>query len=249
MRAWGCSCGTFSSWRRRRRRRRAAPQRRGSCEMTQLPRGGSDPSASIGAPPQAGVRYPGAGRPLLPGGRRRDRGLRNLPCTPAPRDAQRPDRLRQDAFRRAHGLASGRPLVTVACHDDLSANDLTGRYLIRGSDTVWLDGPLRSRRGSARSATSTRSSRHGPTRSWSFIRLPTIGGSFRWTSGRVARGRSRVSDGRLLQSRVSARAQGFEAEHPTAVRGAGVRISRRRRWNPTIVAHEGHVDGPTAARW
>jgi nitric oxide reductase NorQ protein len=36
----------------------------------------------------------------------------------------------------------GRPLVTVACHDDLSASDLTGRYLIRGSDTVWADGPL-----------------------------------------------------------------------------------------------------------
>lgn len=35
-----------------------------------------------------------------------------------------------------------RPLVTVACHDDLSASDLTGRYLIRGSDTVWMDGPL-----------------------------------------------------------------------------------------------------------
>ena len=38
----------------------------------------------------------------------------------------------------------GRPLVTVACHDDLSASDLTGRYLIRGSDTVWTDGPLTS---------------------------------------------------------------------------------------------------------
>ncbi len=36
----------------------------------------------------------------------------------------------------------GRPLVTVACHDDLSANDLTGRYLIRGNETVWIDGPL-----------------------------------------------------------------------------------------------------------
>jgi hypothetical protein len=31
----------------------------------------------------------------------------------------------------------GRPLITVACHDDLSASDLTGRYLIRGSETVW----------------------------------------------------------------------------------------------------------------
>jgi nitric oxide reductase NorQ protein len=36
----------------------------------------------------------------------------------------------------------GRPLVTIACHDDLSASDLTGRYLIRGGETVWADGPL-----------------------------------------------------------------------------------------------------------
>jgi nitric oxide reductase NorQ protein len=35
-----------------------------------------------------------------------------------------------------------RPLVTIACHDDLSASDLTGRYLIRGDETVWVDGPL-----------------------------------------------------------------------------------------------------------
>ena len=35
-----------------------------------------------------------------------------------------------------------RPLVTIACHDDLSASDLTGRYLIRGEQTVWVDGPL-----------------------------------------------------------------------------------------------------------
>ena len=42
----------------------------------------------------------------------------------------------------AHEL--GRPLVTVACHDDLSASDLTGRFLIRGSETVWTDGPLTS---------------------------------------------------------------------------------------------------------
>lgn len=36
----------------------------------------------------------------------------------------------------------GRPLYTVSCHDDLSAADLTGRYLLRGGDTVWVDGPL-----------------------------------------------------------------------------------------------------------
>ncbi|MCX8087104.1 MAG: CbbQ/NirQ/NorQ/GpvN family protein [Rhodocyclaceae bacterium] len=36
----------------------------------------------------------------------------------------------------------GRPLVTVACHDDLTTADLVGRYLIVGEETVWLDGPL-----------------------------------------------------------------------------------------------------------
>jgi len=35
-----------------------------------------------------------------------------------------------------------RPLVTVSCHDDLSAADLVGRYLIGGGDTQWSDGPL-----------------------------------------------------------------------------------------------------------
>jgi nitric oxide reductase NorQ protein len=35
-----------------------------------------------------------------------------------------------------------RPLVTVSCHDDLTASDLVGRYLIRGGETVWIDGPL-----------------------------------------------------------------------------------------------------------
>ncbi len=35
-----------------------------------------------------------------------------------------------------------RPLVTVSCHDDLTASDLVGRYLIVGDDTVWVDGPL-----------------------------------------------------------------------------------------------------------
>lgn len=36
----------------------------------------------------------------------------------------------------------GRPLHTVACHDDLSAADLIGRYLLKGGETVWADGPL-----------------------------------------------------------------------------------------------------------
>lgn len=36
----------------------------------------------------------------------------------------------------------GRPLITVSCHDDLTASDLIGRFLIRHDDTIWQDGPL-----------------------------------------------------------------------------------------------------------
>ena len=40
----------------------------------------------------------------------------------------------------AHDL--GRQLITVACHDDLTTADLVGRYLLKGDETVWVDGPL-----------------------------------------------------------------------------------------------------------
>ncbi|KUI26886.1 AAA family ATPase [Mycobacterium sp. GA-2829] len=40
----------------------------------------------------------------------------------------------------AHEL--GRPLITVACHDDLTTADLVGRFLLQGDETVWVDGPL-----------------------------------------------------------------------------------------------------------
>ncbi|HXF43544.1 MAG TPA: CbbQ/NirQ/NorQ/GpvN family protein [Pyrinomonadaceae bacterium] len=38
----------------------------------------------------------------------------------------------------------GRPLITVACHEDLSSTDLVGRFLLEGEETVWHDGPLTS---------------------------------------------------------------------------------------------------------
>jgi nitric oxide reductase NorQ protein len=37
-----------------------------------------------------------------------------------------------------------RPLVTVACHEDLFASDLIGRYLLKNDETIWTDGPLTS---------------------------------------------------------------------------------------------------------
>jgi len=48
------------------------------------------------------------------------------------------------AWRLGHGL------ITVACHEDLTATDLVGRYLLSGDETVWMDGPLtRAVRGGA----------------------------------------------------------------------------------------------------
>jgi nitric oxide reductase NorQ protein len=38
--------------------------------------------------------------------------------------------------------AQGVPLITVACHEDLTATDLVGRYLLINDQTVWSDGPL-----------------------------------------------------------------------------------------------------------
>ncbi len=50
--------------------------------------------------------------------------------------------------RMAHVLRSAEKkggadnLITVACHEDLTGSDLVGRYLIKGDETIWVDGPL-----------------------------------------------------------------------------------------------------------
>ena len=40
----------------------------------------------------------------------------------------------------AHRL--GKNLITIACHEETSSTDLIGRYIIKGAETIWLDGPL-----------------------------------------------------------------------------------------------------------
>ncbi|MFZ1454950.1 MAG: AAA family ATPase, partial [Saprospiraceae bacterium] len=34
------------------------------------------------------------------------------------------------------------PLITVSCHEETSATDLIGRFIIKGAETIWIDGPL-----------------------------------------------------------------------------------------------------------
>ena len=44
--------------------------------------------------------------------------------------------------RGADRAVEGVPLITVACHEDLTASDLVGRYLLESEETRWIDGPL-----------------------------------------------------------------------------------------------------------
>ena len=44
--------------------------------------------------------------------------------------------------RSGDGAFQALPLITVACHEDLTASDLVGRYLLEGDSTRWIDGPL-----------------------------------------------------------------------------------------------------------
>ena len=40
----------------------------------------------------------------------------------------------------AHKL--GKKLYTIACHEETSSTDLIGRYIIKGAETIWIDGPM-----------------------------------------------------------------------------------------------------------
>ena len=42
----------------------------------------------------------------------------------------------------SNGSGQKLPLITVACHEDLTASDLVGRYLLDADGTRWIDGPL-----------------------------------------------------------------------------------------------------------
>jgi nitric oxide reductase NorQ protein len=54
----------------------------------------------------------------------------------------RPVTVVKDAGKGNGSHTEGLPLVTVACHEDLTASDLVGRYLLEGESTRWIDGPL-----------------------------------------------------------------------------------------------------------
>ena len=106
-------------------------------------------SPTIGGDHHDGLRYPGQDAPFYLATGDEIAVFETCHARGLPLMLKGPTGCGKTRFVEHMAWRLGRPLVTVACHDDLSAGDLTGRYLIRGSDTVWLDGPL------------TRAARHG----------------------------------------------------------------------------------------
>jgi len=49
---------------------------------------------------------------------------------------------RSPGAKAMNGAGEKLPLITVACHEDLTASDLIGRYLLDADGTRWIDGPL-----------------------------------------------------------------------------------------------------------
>ncbi|MEE8399447.1 MAG: CbbQ/NirQ/NorQ/GpvN family protein [Desulfobacterales bacterium] len=50
--------------------------------------------------------------------------------------------LGSDVSRSCAGKETTFPLITVACHEDLTTSDLVGKFLLKGDETLWVDGPL-----------------------------------------------------------------------------------------------------------
>jgi nitric oxide reductase NorQ protein len=106
-------------------------------------------SSDLGAERHDGLRYPGPDAPFYLAASDEIAVFETSHARGLPVMLKGPTGCGKTRFVEHMAWRLGRPLVTVACHDDLSASDLTGRYLIRGNDTVWIDGPL------------TRAARHG----------------------------------------------------------------------------------------
>jgi nitric oxide reductase NorQ protein len=98
--------------------------------------------STVAQPHDAALRYPSADEPYYVSTGREIDVFNACHARGLPVMLKGPTGCGKTRFVEHMAWRLRRPLVTVACHDDLSANDLTGRFLIRGGDTVWVDGPL-----------------------------------------------------------------------------------------------------------
>ena len=91
---------------------------------------------------ESGVRWPGAEEPYYVPAGQEVQVFERCHAQALPVMLKGPTGCGKTRFVEHMAWRLQRPLVTIACHDDLSASDLTGRWLIRGGETVWMDGPL-----------------------------------------------------------------------------------------------------------
>ena len=120
----------------------------------------------------------------------------------------------------------GRPLVTLACNEDMTASDLIGRYLLDAGGTAWHDGPL------------TQAVRHGgicyldevvEARQDTTVVIHPLTDARRVLpldkKGELVRA-SRLPAGGVVQPGLPEQRQGHEGLDAAALRRAGVRLSR-----------------------
>jgi MoxR-like ATPase len=143
----------------------------------------------------------------------------------------------------------GRPLITVSCHDDLSAADLVGRHLIGERRHRLADGPL------------TRAVRSGAicyldevveARKDTTVVLHPLADDRRVLpierTGELLVAPTRLHAGHQLQPRLPEPAEEPEAQHAPALRGADASATRRRRWKPPSCRPK-RRSAAVAARW
>ncbi len=145
-----------------------------------------------------------------------------------------------------------RPLITVACNDETSAADLVGRWLVRGGDTVWQDGPA------------TRAVRQGgilyldevaEAREDVVVLLHPLTDHRRQLfldrNDEVLQRARGLHGGGVVQPRLPARPQGAQALDAAALRLAAVRLpagGRRGRGAPRRDGHRREA-GEAAGGW
>ena len=123
----------------------------------------------------------------------------------------------------------GLPLDTIACHDDLTAADLTGRFLIKNNETVWTDGPLTRavRRGGHLLSRRSGGGAQGRDRGAASAHRRPPHPAARPHRRDAARAR-RFHAGDLLQPRLPVGAENVEALDPPAFRRSVLRLSEAR---------------------
>ena len=162
-----------------------------------------------------------------------------------------------DARKRNGRADQISPLVTVACHEDLTASDLVGRYLLEPEGTRWIDGPL------------TRAVKHGgicyldevvEARKDTTVLIHPLSDHRRLLHiekiGEVLESHPNFLLVISYNPRLSERAEGSEALHAAAVRGDRVRLSparlggadhrARERRRPDVGAATGAAGGEGA---